>query len=206
MPIHSRTLIPLLSVAVLAACSSSTTFTSVWKAPDAQAVSLSGKTVVAVFQSANESQRRNAEDLLASDLTTRGARGIAAYRLLANESGTDGDTAEARFKAAGADGAVIMRIVGKDQQVTYTPGSTMPMYYDRFGPYYGYGWRTASQPGYLKTDTLVSVETQVYSLKSGKLIWASTTRTTNPDNVSRLIQEAAEATVQEMAKQGFLAP
>ena len=71
-----------------------------------------------------------------------------------------------------------------------------------FGPYWGYGWGTAYSPGYLTTDTIVSVETLVYSLTDDKLLWASSSRTTNPGNLDQLIREVADATAKEMAKQG----
>jgi hypothetical protein len=204
MSTRLRMLAALLS---LGACTTTNTvFTSTWKAPDAQALSPVGKTVAAVFVSPNESQRRSAEDTLAADITARGARGIAAYTVLPDEHSYTGDKATATLRQAGANGAVIMRVVGRDQRITYTPGYTAPGPYGGFGPYWGYGWRTAYEPGYLQTDNLVSVETLVYSLTSDKLLWASTSRTTNPKDVDSLVKEVADVTAKEMVKQGILAP
>ncbi len=205
MPISVRTLI-LVTLLCLVACGTTTTFTSTWKAPEAAAVSPVGKTIAAVFVGRDESQRRSAEDILAADLNARGARGIAAYTILPDEHTFSGDAALTKLKAAGANGAVIMRVVGKDQRVTYTPGYSTPAYYNGFGPYWGYGWGRVYEPGYLTTDTLVSVETLVYSLQRDKLLWASTSRTTNPKNLSSLVNEVADVTAKEMAKQGLLAP
>jgi hypothetical protein len=36
-------------------------------------------------------------------------------------------------------------------------------------------------------------------------LWASTSRTTNPENIDSLIKEIADATANEMVKQGLLA-
>ncbi|HEV8017207.1 MAG TPA: hypothetical protein VGP32_01455 [Steroidobacteraceae bacterium] len=197
----------LAALLCLGACTTtSTTFTSTWKAPDAQAVSPVGKTVAAVFVSPNESRRRSAEDTLAADITARGARGIAAYTVLPDERSYSGDKALAALKQAGANGAVIMRVVGRDQRITYTPGYAAPGPYRGFGPYWGYGWGTVYEPGYLQSDTLVSVETLVYSLANDKLLWASTSRTTNPQDLDRLVNEVADVTAKEMVKQGVLAP
>ena len=195
----------LVTVALLAGCAS-TTFSSVWKAPDVQGVSPVGKTIAAVFVSANESRRRRAEDILVADLAARGAHGIAGYSVLPEGGHTDREEAREKFKAAGADAVITMRIVGRDQRVTYTPGYAMPTYYSAFGPYWGYGWGLAYQPGYLQTDTEVSVETLVYSFKADKLIWGSTSRTINPRNLDVLVNEVADATAKEMQRQGFLAP
>jgi hypothetical protein len=206
MPDTIRTVTVGALVLLFGACADSTTFTSTWKEPNAAGVTPVGKTIAAVFVTRNESQRRAAEDTLARDLTARGAHGVASYTLLPNDQRGDAEAARARLKEAGADGVVMMRVVGQDQRVTYTPGTAYPSYYNGFGPYWGYGWQTAYQPGYLQTDTLISVATLLYSLRQDKLLWGGTSRTTNPENLNALITEVADATAKEMTKQGMLLP
>jgi hypothetical protein len=200
-----RTITIAAALLGLFACNT-TTFTSTWKAPGVAQISPVGKTVAAVFVTNDLGKRRSGEDLLAADLTKRGAHGVAAYTVVPDSARNDGNAALAALRAAGADAAVIMRIVGKDQQVNYTPGTVMPAYYGGFGPYWGYGWGAAYSPGTVSTDTIVSVETLVYSLASDKMLWASTSRTTNPNNLDSLISDVADATANEMVKQGFIAP
>lgn len=202
-----RNTLLIASLLGLSACAS-TTFTSTWKAPDAQPVSPVGKTIAAVFVSRDESRRRAGEDALAADLRARGANPIAAYTLLPNERRGDGDAARQLLRQAGAQGVVVMRVVGRDQRISYTPGVgyAFPSYYYGFGPYWGYGWGAVYQPGYLTTDTVVSVETLVYSLQQDKLLWASTSRTINPRDLDTLVNEVADATAKEMVRQGLLVP
>jgi hypothetical protein len=204
MLIRLRTLTLTVLLAV-AACAATTTFTSTWKAPDVEPISPAGKTVATVFMSRDESKRRAGEDAMARSLSAYGAHGLPAYTVIPDETAVSSDAARAKLKEAGANGVVTMRVVGKDQQVTYTPGYTAPTYYGGFGPYWGYGWGSVSSPGYLQTDTLISVETLVYSLDRDKLLWASTSRTTNPENLDTLIKEISDATANEMVKQGLLA-
>jgi hypothetical protein len=196
----------MLTLLCLAACTDTTTFSSTWKEPGAQPVNPAGKTVAVVFVTPNISQRRAAEDALAADLTARGGHAIPSYTVMQDYGGkTDADAAGTQLKQAGAQAVVIMRVVGKDQQVTYTPGTSYSGYYGGFGPYWGHSWGAAYDPGYLRTDTMVSVETLIYSLNTGKLLWAATSRTTNPESVDSLVREVADATAKEMAKQGLLA-
>lgn len=199
-----RTLSVAVAVLLVTACGT-TTFSSTWKAPGAEPITPVGKKVAAVFITRDEAKRRAAEDALAADLTQRGATGVPAYTLVPEAQRADADAARATLKAAGCNGAVIMRVVGKDQQINYTPGMATPMRYGGFGPYWGYGWGSVYEPGYLTTDTIVSVETLVYRLSDDKLLWASTSRTTNPGNLDSLVNEVADATGKEMAKQGLLA-
>jgi len=196
---------PLITAGLLlSACAATTTFTSTWKDPTARPVNPVGKTVAAVFVTANEGQRRAAEDVMVSALNRHGARGVAAYTIIPNEGRADNNAANEHLKAAGANGVVVMRVVGKDQQLTYTPGGPAPAYYGRFSGYWGYGWGTVSDPGYLRTDTIISLETLVYSLEQDKLLWAGTSRTTNPDKLDSFINEVADAAANEMIKQGVI--
>jgi hypothetical protein len=199
-----------LGMTLLVACATNTTLTSTWKAPDAQAISLSGKTIGVVFVTAEESLRRTGENALALDLSARGARGFGTYLLLpgAENQNVAAEAAQARLRSAGADAVVMMRVVGQEQRITYTPGTAIPPNYRGFRPYWRWGWRTVYQPGYLRTDTLVSVETLVYSLPdatTSQLLWASTSRTTNPRDIDALVRDVAQATANDMVRQGFLA-
>jgi hypothetical protein len=197
-----------MGVTLLVACATTTTLTSTWKAPDTQSMSLVGKSIATVFITDTESQRRTGENALAGDLSARGARAFGTFLLLPSEPQLDAETAQARLLAAGANAVVTMRVVGSDQRITYTPGTVVGPPYRGFGPYWGHGWRTAYRPGTLRTDTLVSVETLVHSLSAdgtSSLLWASTSRTTNPAGLDALVSEVAEATARAMVSEGFLA-
>lgn len=117
----SPTLRGLICTAVvcLSACAS-TTFISTWKAPDAHGIDPIGKKIAALVISGDAAQRRSAEVYLANDLTIRGARGIAAYTLIGLDQ-PNVDYARARFKEAGVEGVVVMRMVGHDQRVIVEP-------------------------------------------------------------------------------------
>lgn len=199
--------LPLLAALIaLVACAATTTLTSTWKAPDVQTITPSGQSVAAVFMSRQESQRRAGEETLAVNITNMGAlRGIPAYTIVPNEPQMTAEAVRTKLKDAGVNAVVVMRVVGKDQRITYSPGYTAAGPYGGFGPYWGYGWGTVNSPGYLQTDTLVSVETLLYGLKDDKLLWASTSRTDNPSDLAGLVNEVASATANAMVKEGLLA-
>jgi hypothetical protein len=197
-----------MGLTFLVACATNTTLTSTWKAPASQGNSLAGQSIAAVFITDVESLRRNGENALARDFSARGARGFPTFLLLPSDQQLDADTAYARLRAAGATAVVMMRVVGTDQRITYTPGYVVTPPYRGFRPYWGTGWRTVRQPGTLRTDQLVSVETLVYSLpadQNSQLLWASTSRTTNPAGLDALVSNVAEATARAMVSEGFLA-
>jgi hypothetical protein len=83
-----------------------------------------------------------------------------------------------------------MRLAGKETRVNYSPAVYSGPYYGSFwGGYWGYGWGYANTPGYITTDSVVKVETLVYSLEQDKLVWAGVSRTVDPTKVESFISE-----------------
>ena len=195
----------LVVVASLTACAT-TTFSSSWKAPDAQPMgSLAGQKVVAVAVSKNAAVRRTAEDALVSVLNARGVQGVPSYSILGDD--TDEAKAKAAIEKSGAVAVVVMRPVAKEKEISSSP-STMymgPRYGGYWGGYYGYGWGGAWGGGTeIRTDTIVIVETLVYSLKQNKLVWAGQSNTTNPSKIDAFVKEVAAGAGKEMKKAGLL--
>ena len=190
-------------VASLTACAT-TSFTSSWKAPDAQPIgSFAGQKVVAVAMSKNQAVRRSAEDTLVSVLNANGSQGIPSYSILGDE--TDEAKAKAAIEKSGAVAVVVMRPVAQEKEISSTPSMYMgPRYGGYWGGYYGYGWGGAWGGTEIRTDTIVIVETLVYSLKQNKLVWAGQSKTTNPSKVDAFVKEVAAGAGKEMKKAGLL--
>jgi len=191
-------------VASLTACAT-TSFDSSWKAPDAQPMgNLAGQKVVAVAVSKNAAVRRTAEDSLVSVLNARGAQGVASYSILGDD--TDEAKAKAAIEKSGAVAVVVMRPVAKEKEISSTTSSMYmgPRYGGYWGGYYGYGWGGAYGATEIRTDTIVIVETLVYSLKQNKLVWAGQSKTTNPSKIDAFVKEVAAGAGKEMKKAGLL--
>lgn len=202
---HRSTTCTLALAAMLAgsACAT-TTFSSIWKAPDAPQIVLSGQKVAAVVMAPSDGTRRTAEDALARELTRRGVEGVASYTFLSDQDLKDEAAAKARLQQAGIEGVVVMRVVSQDQSVTYAPSTWSRGYYPSFWGYWGYGWGTVYSPGYVRTDTVVNVETLVYSVSGDTLLWAGVSGTTNPSKVDAFVTEIVDEAAKEMRKSGLL--
>lgn len=189
-------------VLVATACAT-TSFTSTWRAPDAQPFQSQGEKVVALVMNSNEAQRRSAETALANEITKLGSVGVAMHTI------APGATNEAQVRAAvekeAAVGVVVLRPVGSTQEIS----STTAMYAGPrdggfWGGYYGYGWGAPYGGTEIRTDTIVSVETLVYSLRQNKLVWAGQSKTTNPTNVDNFVHEIVTAAVKELREQKLM--
>jgi len=101
-------------------------------------------------------------------------------------------------------GLVAMRLIKSEKQVTLVPGGYATSF-PRFWGYYGHAWPIVYDPGYLRTDTIVQVETKVYSLTDDKLIWAGLSETFNPRDAQALVRGVEQAVAKDLQKQGLIA-
>jgi hypothetical protein len=124
----------------LSACGGSVTvFASSWRPPKAEPLRFRGQPVVAVVMTENLSVRRNAEDVMAREITHYGAKGLPMYTLMADSPVENEKAAKAAVEKAGVTGVVVLRPMGmKTTSETHTYSS--PMYGSYWGGYYGHGW------------------------------------------------------------------
>ena len=195
-----------LALFTLVGCAT-TTFTSTWKAPDAQPVGpLTGKKVIAfVLIRKAPASRREAEDALARQISLNGAEGVPGYTLVDESQVGNEAQARAAVEKSGAVGVVVMRPLALDASTKSIPAYTGATYGPYWGGYYGYGWGGAWGTGSeTVSDLIVRVETLVYSLQQNKLIWAGQSKTTNPTRVDDFVRELAVGVAKEMKKGGLL--
>ena len=182
------------------ACASTRIETS-WKDPAVTAQDLAFRKVIALAQVEDEETRRAAEDELVRVLAAgprAQARGMEVQPAYASISSAElGDVAALRAKveAAGFDGAVVLRLVSDQERITYVPGRYEVMW----------GTVVRYEPGYETVDRIVRVETSLYSIAQGKLLWSGVSRTLNPRDLRDLLDEVAGAVGAELEEQG-LAP
>jgi hypothetical protein len=205
-----KSTIRLFSVGIMAtvAACASTTFTSTWKAPDAQSLDPRGHKIAAVFISSDEAGRRIAEDVLVRKLAEHGAQGVATYSLIPSAELTNMSFVKQRLAEAGVDGVLTVRVIDEKEKTTITlagPSPAFDPYYWSFSGYWGYGWGYPYEPAQVTTDTVLRVETLVYSLERDELLWAGTSRTVNPSNLEKFVARLADQAAKQMMQQGVLA-
>ena len=196
---YLRAVFAATAVVVLFSGCAATKFESSWTNPEAGPLRFN-KTL-AVYMTSDESSRRIAEDRLVQQIGP--ARSAASYTLIPGAEMMDTEKAKEKVREAGFDGAVVMRVIEERQEVSYVP----PTYY-RSGYWGGYnsrGWRAAYDPGYLRTDKIVRVETNIYSLAEEKLIWSGVSETFDPSSTGSMVDQIATAAAAELQSRGLLA-
>ena len=191
------------SVAAVTVLSAAPKFTSVWKSPDAASVTFAGKKVAALVMTQDNNLRVAGEETLVNELKARGLESVATYRIAPKEELEVADRAKVWFEKANVEGVVVMRPVSKDKRSTYHPGLWASPYYGSLWGYYGYGWSNSYVPGYYEHDTVVVVETTIYSVPRNQLVWAALSETKNPKALQKFVQDLVKECVKELHKQGL---
>ena len=188
-----------LCLALVAGCAT-TQIVETWKAPELTAADLEFEHLVAIAVMPDATRQRIVEDKLAAAATR--AKVTPAYQILEPEDRADVARLREVLERHGIDGAVTVTLVDTEKQQTYVPGTTRV-----YPGYYGY-YRSAGavvyEPGYVRTDTIVVVETSLYDVADGKLLWTGVSRTMNPQKVDTLIEEIVEAAREELRSEGLL--
>lgn len=178
-----------LLAALLGGCAT-TQLTSVWRDPDLTRVPF--RKVLVVFQHADPQLRRRLEARMASEI----ANAVPAHAVFSDEEVRDVEKVRTRLRADGYDSTVIMRLVAVERETSYVPGRfyAAPAYWASPWGYWGYGWRSVYEPGYLRADRIVVLSTNVYSVMDDKLVFATQSETFNPASLREAVSDVVTAT------------
>ena len=178
--------------------------TSTWKAPGAAPFNFAGKKVAALVMTTDEGLRMSAEEALAREITARGPKGVASYRVIPREELTDKVKVKGWFERQAIEGVVAMRVVGVNKSTSYSAVVWSSGYYGNFWDYYGNGWATVTPIGKGRLDTTLAVETLLYQVSDATLLWASVSQTTNPKDAGTFMKGLTSAIVKELQKEGMV--
>ena len=197
---------PVVAAATLAAVtlvSAAPKFTSVWKSPDAAQVSFAARKVAALVITQDDSLRISGEESLVRELTARGLQSVATYRIAPKEELQSAERARVWFEKANVEGVVALRPVSREKRTTYNPGTWTSPYYSSLWGYYGYGWTGVYIPGSVDRDTVVVVETLIFSVPRNQLLWAAVSETQNPATLQRFVEVLVKESVKELQRAGL---
>jgi hypothetical protein len=183
--------VSLLVLAALPGCNkTATTIPLTWRNPAFQGGGFQKLFVIGVGE--DDARRRLFEDEFAKALALEGAAAQASWGLLPQSKQLTEEQIRSAIDGGGFDGVVITRLLGVDQSEEYVPPSTytVPTRYYGYGyyGYYGTSYTVVNEPGYYKTSTTFRLETNLYSVASGDLVWSGQSDTVNPESLGDVIQ------------------
>jgi len=196
-PVKTVSLAGLVCAAAVSAAAG-TKMISSWRAPDAGPLNFQKVLVLCIAP--HDSQRQFAENELVGLM--KRTRGVPSYSVMTPADVESKEKVLAFMTREAFDGAVVMRFVGAGQK-THDPGVYIPTY-TGFWDYYSVAAPMMRDPGYIRMDRLLQMETQVFATKGDKLVWAGLSETKNPDSAKQLVADVARAVAADLKKQRLI--
>ena len=204
----SALLLALILAGAMLANGKSTKLVTSWKNPEYSGAAF--HRILVLGMSAKPGVRADFEDALSKLVAHEGVEAVPGNTILLRPEGTklDLDYLKTQVKEFKIDAVIVSRLIRVDKSVTYIPGQPyMPYpYYGSFYGYYGAVYPVVYSPDYLREDTTVRVETNVYAVSSGEgqLVWTGVSDTFNPRSADRVIDGLSKLIVKELQKQAIL--
>jgi hypothetical protein len=101
------------------------------------------------------------------------------------------------------DAVIISHLVGKEVKDVYTRGERAR------GGFYGFyqsRYMHTHEPGYSSTSTTVRLETNLYDVKTEKLIWSGQSKTLSSDSSEQIIHDVIKTVISSLQKEKMIAP
>lgn len=138
------------------------------------------KKIMVVGVARRELMRKIFENTFSDQLKAHGTEGVPSGSFSPGTEQLDRDAMAAKLTELGCDGVLITRLVDVRSQTTYYPptGYAVPAAYHRgYYAYYHGAYAVAYSPGYATESTTASLETNLYDVRTGKLVWTGLTDT-----------------------------
>jgi hypothetical protein len=196
-----------LGVAVsLAAGCGATRVQRSWTNPDVGPVTF--RNVVSIAMTKDASRRQAMEEAMAGEIQDEapGVEAVASRSILSDAEIIDERRVRDHLAQTKYDAAIVMRVTDVERHDVFVPGRTVsvPVYYRTFWGYYQYWAPIAYEPGYVERNRDVQVETLVYALRTGELVYSAVSRTLNPSSSAELVESVADVVANDLQAKGFL--
>ena len=190
-----KILLPIVASAVTACAS--TSLRDSWADPTYAGGPF--RKVMVVGVSANPVNRRVFEDGFAAKLATIGVQAVRSYEVLPQTGMIPQQDFDRAAKSSGADALLMVHVQRVD---TKTQVRAVPVPMTGVG-YYGYyrGWVTV--PEVTQYD-LATVETEVFDVKTDRMVWSGITETFNPTSVTAETPGFADVIIGALSDRGLL--
>jgi hypothetical protein len=112
-----------------------------------------------------------------------------------------------QLQERGFDAIITVAIIDIEAERYVGPEKKyVPMvYYNRFANYYQRTEVLVYKPGYFSLNTRYFLETNIYELKAGRLVWSGRSTVFDPQDVERFVPRYSKKLFKELQKTGIIA-
>ncbi|MGA8892302.1 MAG: hypothetical protein WB493_12085 [Anaeromyxobacteraceae bacterium] len=193
----------LLATLVLAGCQT-TALQSAWYDPTFTGGPMHRITVVAA--GLNVANRRLAEDIFSERLRALGVHAAPGWAVVSDEERNAAEPFTQALRRSGAQGVLVIRVLGVDTQTQVATMMVTTSVSTWGGPTWGSPnvWATTTVPVVVSQYALVVVETSLYEVATGRLVWSGITQTLNPSNFQSDVRGFANVIIGQLVARRLL--
>jgi hypothetical protein len=161
--------------------------------------------ILVIAITGNEHNRRSFEKKFVAQLKSVGVDAISSEKAIPMPPDLElkKETILAAVSQYENDAVIITHLIGKEEKDVYTRGGSA------HGGYYGFyrsRYSYAHDPGYSSTSTTVRLKTNLYDVKTEKLIWSGKSETWSKDSKDQIINDVIKAVINNLQKNKLIAP
>jgi hypothetical protein len=159
---------------------------------------------IMVIMAARSSDTRNLfENRFAGELQGRGNDAFQSYTTIPFEQLRDKELVKSKIRSSGADTVLVSRLVDTKTIESYNPGLiyVVPDYYYDWWGYYAVVF---ADYGYTGDVRVAYIETNVYDVKTEKLIWSGHSKTERTYGEQELITAFIQRIIKKLSSAGLI--
>jgi hypothetical protein len=204
-------LLTALLVCILLSSCANTKFTKQWVDEDFNKEPYDDILVLAVADKMGN--RQDAENYIVKKLGEAGIDAIPSYDILPKTETIDREAVARAIDGLQLDAVIVMYATGITEEEYYIPARRFGVYsgygyshahYSSFYDYYPHTYTYVYLPGYDNTHSVVTLETSLFDLRSGKMVWSGQSNTFAPDSVDDVIHNITVLTIKELQKKKII--
>jgi len=197
----------LFAVVLIAACSKSTvsktTLPQYSRMPGYDRAFFTSLFVIGVGET--EEKRRLFEDVFSRVLSDDSTYVMPSWERLPQSRMFTEREIEAAIGTDEFDAVLITRLVSVEEDEEYVDEKTDGVQHARpFEGYYQGSYEVVHEPGYYDKTTTYRLETHLYSVSDGGLVWSAHSATVDPDSVDKGIDFLARAVAENLRQEGLI--
>jgi len=195
----------LISAAfLLASCSTTTVMTDVWKDKTYQG---KPQKIVVIMAAKTPDMRNLFEDRFVGELDARGNNAFQSYTIIPMEQIRDKELVQSKIRSSGADTVLISRLLDTKTIESYNPGLIHGVPYvvpDYYYGWWGYSNIVFADYGYTGDVRIAYIETNLYDVKTEKLIWSGHSKTERTEGEQQLITAFIQVMLKKLVSDGII--
>lgn len=187
--------VALIATTLTACAARPTEVTTTWRDPVTTPIQF--QRVLAIFVGGDAAMRRKVEDRLVRNVSNT----VASHTVIPDAELADTVRVRSAVIEGGYDGVVVLRLASVGMRAA---GETIPTMGDpseTLAEYLRRSPRSALASG---QETVITMESRLYSVRDGKLIWAGTSDSFSPLSIGELVDQLVDASIQELRDQRLL--